>query len=167
MFCFFAYPRAARREPWSSDVLGHQEPLTEIRDHGGMGRLVRQRLLQGQPQPAVQHERVRGADQAEGPDAGRGRGARGRRLEAAERLDERDDCAGIVEPDVSCDGSSRGDWLGSRCFCFLYRGVCVYCSSRGKKFFQWNYSRFFLLSAPFSRADGRARSRLTSTPSSP
>lgn len=137
-----------------------------------MGRLVRERLLEGQPQPAVQHERVRGAllgrlvvvvvlmlvccfvalpcffivlrwrvvhlcaclflslsiyliclslslslylfylpvclsnrrscddtcvgaDQAQGAHAGRGSGARGRRVETAERLHQGDDRAGM------------------------------------------------------------------------
>lgn len=57
---FGLFVLAARREPGASDVLGHQEPAPSIGDDGGVGRLVRERLFQGQPQPALQHERIRG-----------------------------------------------------------------------------------------------------------
>lgn len=53
-------PCAARREPGASDFLGYQKPLAQICDDGWVGRLVRERVLQRQPQPAVQHERIRG-----------------------------------------------------------------------------------------------------------
>lgn len=57
---FYFFQITARRKSGTSDVLGHEESAPEVRDNSGMGRLLRQRVLEGQPEPALQHERFRG-----------------------------------------------------------------------------------------------------------
>ena len=88
-------PDEARRQPRARRLLGPQEPAAALGDHHRLGGELRQRLLQGQPQPALQHVRLRGARAAQGAHArARVRLAR-RRVEPAERDDQGTNSTGL------------------------------------------------------------------------
>ena len=57
-----------RRQLGPSSLLGHQKQAATLSDHHRMGVGLRLGLLQGQPQLALLHVRVRVPDPAQNPD---------------------------------------------------------------------------------------------------
>ena len=87
----------ARREPGAGGVLGHKKPPSPVANLPGVEQRVRQRVLQGQPQSAVQHVRVRSADHAAGAHHRRRFREQRRGVEPTERAHQGADRAGIFK----------------------------------------------------------------------
>ena len=96
-------------------LLGHKEPPAALCDDRQLGQQLRVGVQQGQPEPAVQHVRIRVSHPAQVPHHARGVHAQGRRLEPAER--------GRWRPLLAAGGDDVGSFHALNFLNFL-PGIC-------------------------------------------